>query len=183
MITHTFRGKDFLTLIEYTREEVDTILDVALDLKKKFALGEKHRLLEDKTLFMVFYNQSLRTRNSFEAGMTQLGGHAHFLDPKKIYTPALEGEEEAYSTERVSDVARVLSRMGHGISIRMYGDPVGWEYGKAHRIFREFAKWSDIPIINMECDKYHPCQALADVLTIKEKYGNDLGNRKFVASN
>ncbi|MBN1755377.1 ornithine carbamoyltransferase [bacterium] len=182
MITHNFRGRDFLTLMEFSREEVETILEVALDLKKKFALGEPHRLLQDKSLFMLFYNQSLRTRNSFEAGMTQLGGHAHFLDPKKIYTPALEGDEEAYSTERVSDVARVLSRMGHGISIRIYGEPVNWIYGKAHRVLREFARWSEKPVINMECDKYHPCQALADILTIKEKYGNELRNRKFVMS-
>ena len=61
--------------------------------------------------------------------MTQLGGHAHFLDPSKIYTPAMEGKEVAYSTERVSDVARVLDRMGHALAIRCYGDPVDWEYG------------------------------------------------------
>ncbi|HUU02341.1 MAG TPA: N-acetylornithine carbamoyltransferase [Myxococcota bacterium] len=171
MRTDTFRKRDFLTLLDYSREEVDTILEVALDLKRKRATGEKHHLLEDKTLFMIFYNQSLRTRNSFEAGMTHLGGHAHFLDPSKIYTPALEGREVAYSTERVSDVARVLSRMGEGIAIRCYGDPVDWEYGGAHEMLREFARWSDIPVINMECDKYHPCQALADVLTVREKFG------------
>lgn len=181
MLTHAFRGRDFITLVDYTKEEVETFLDVALDLKRRYATGEPHKLLDAKTLFMIFYNQSLRTRNSFEAGMTQLGGHAHFLDPGKIYTPAIEGEERAYSTERVSDVARTLSRMGDGIAIRMYGDPVGWVYGKANRIVNEFAKWSDIPIINMECDMYHPCQALADLLTIKEKLGQFRG-KKFVMS-
>jgi N-acetylornithine carbamoyltransferase len=129
---------------------------------------------------MIFYNMSLRTRNSFEAGMTQLGGHAHFLEPGKIYTPALVGEERAYETERVSDVARVLSRMGDAIAIRCYGEPVGWVYGKAHEMMLEFARWADIPIINMECDKYHPCQALADILTIKEKLG--FSGVKFVMS-
>ncbi|MGQ9628228.1 MAG: N-acetylornithine carbamoyltransferase [Anaerolineae bacterium] len=182
MKTETFRGRDFLTLLDYTREEVETILDVSLDLKRRFAMGEPHdHLLRGKTLFMIFYNQSLRTRNSFEAGMTQLGGHAHYLDPEKIYTPALEGREVAYATERVSDVARVLSRMGHGIAIRCYGDPVDWVYGGAHEIEREFARWSDIPVINMECDKYHPCQALADMLTVKEKFGGFPGV-KFVMS-
>jgi ornithine carbamoyltransferase len=172
MKTETFKGKDFLTLLDYTREEVETILAVAEDLKRRFAIGELHdHLLRARTLFMIFYNQSLRTRNSFEAGMTQLGGHAHYLDPSKIYTPAMEGREVAYATERVSDVARVLSRMGDGIAIRCYGDPVDWEYGGAHEMEREFARWSDIPIINMECDKYHPCQALADILTVKEKFG------------
>ncbi len=175
MKTDTFRGRDFLTLLDYTREEVETILDVAQDLKRKRATGEKHHLLEDKTLFLIFYNQSLRTRNSFEAGMTHLGGHAHFLDPSKIYSPALEGREVAYSTERVADVARTLARMGEGIAIRCYGDPVDWEYGGSHAIMREFARWSDIPVINMECDKYHPCQALADILTVREKCGGFSG--------
>jgi N-acetylornithine carbamoyltransferase len=120
---------------------------------------------------MIFYNQSLRTRNSFEAGMTQLGGHAHYLDPSKIYTPAMEGREVAYSTERVSDVARVLDRMGNAISIRCYGDPVDWEYGGAHAMLCEFARWADIPVLNMEDDIYHPFQGLADVLTAKERFG------------
>lgn len=182
MKTETFRGRDFLTLRDYSREEVETILDVALDLKRRFAIGEPHdHLLRAKTLFMIFYNLSLRTRNSFEAGMTQLGGHAHFLDPSKIYSPALEGMERAYETERVSDVARVLARMGDAISIRCYGTPVGWVYGKAHEMMREFARWADIPVINMECDKYHPCQALADILTVKEKFGTFSGV-KFVMS-
>jgi len=175
MKTNTFGKRDFLTLLDYSREEVETILDVAADLKRKRALGGKHYLLDDKTLFLIFYNQSLRTRNSFEAGMTHLGGHAHFLDPSKIYTPALEGREVAYSTERVSDVARTLARMGEGIAIRCYGDPVDWEYGASHEMIREFARWSEVPVINMECDKYHPCQALADMLTVREKFGTFKG--------
>ena len=151
-------------------------------MKKKRAIGEPHELLKGKTLFMIFYNQSLRTRNSFEAGMHQLGGHAHDLNPKQIYTPALPGREIAYSTERVSDVARVLSRMGEAISIRCYGEPVDWIYGEADRMIREFAYWSDIPVINMEDDMYHPCQAMADIMTIIEKKGRDLRGKKFVMS-
>ena len=182
MKTDTFRGRDYLCELDYTREEIDTILDVALDFKRRRAIGEPHNhILAGKTLFMIFYNQSLRTRNSFEAGMTQLGGHAHYLDPSKIYTPALEGRERAYSTERVSDVARTLSRMGDGIAIRCYGDPVDWVYGEAHAMMREFARWANIPVINMECDKYHPCQGLADILTVKEKFGTFKGV-KFVMS-
>jgi len=180
--TVSYKGKDFLSERDWTKEEIETILDVALDLKRRYAVGEPHdHILRAKTLFMIFYNQSLRTRNSFEAGMTQLGGHAHFLDPNKIYTPALEGHEVAYSTERVSDVARVLSRMGDAISIRCYGDPVEWEYGGAHALLQEFARWSDIPVLNMEDDIYHPFQALADVLTVKEKFGT-FKKVKFVMS-
>ncbi len=182
MKTESFRGRDFITLLEWTKEEVETILDVAFDLKRRYALGEPHdHLLRSKTLFMIFYNQSLRTRNSFEAGMTQMGGHAHYLDPDKIYTPALPGHEVAYSTERVSDVARVLSRMGNAIAIRCYGDPVDWVYGGANDLIRNFAYWADIPVLNMEDDKYHPFQALADVMTVKEKFGGYRGV-KFVMS-
>jgi len=131
---------------------------------------------------MLFYNASLRTRNSFEAGMTQLGGHAHFLQPGAVYTPALKGDEVAYSTERISGVARVLAEMGDAVAIRIYGKPTGWEYGKGDRIVREFAKWSKIPVINMEDDIYHPCQALADVMTMQEKLSNNLQGKKFVMS-
>lgn len=176
MKTKSLRGRDFLAETDFTREEIETVLDVALNLKQDRAMGVFHdQILRSKTLFMLFYNQSLRTRNSFEAGMTQLGGHAHFLDPTKIYTPAMEGKEVAYSTERVSDVARVLSRMGDAIAIRCYGDPVEWEYGGANALLKEFTRWSDVPILNMEDDIYHPFQGLADVLTVKEKFGGFSG--------
>ncbi len=172
MKTKNLKGRDFLAETDFTREEIEAILGVAQDLKRERARGVLHdQILRGKTLFMIFYNQSLRTRNSFEAGMTQLGGHAHYLDPTKIYTPAMEGREVAYSTERVSDVARVLDRMGDAIAIRCYGDPVDWEYGGAHAMLQEFARWSEIPVLNMEDDVYHPFQGLADILTVKEKFG------------
>jgi N-acetylornithine carbamoyltransferase len=178
MKTDTFRGRDFLAETDWRREEIETILDLALDFKRRRAIGEAHNhILPGKTLFLIFYNQSLRTRNSFEAGMTQLGGHAHFLDPAKIYAPAMEGYERAYTTERVSDVARTLSRMGEAIAIRCYGDPVQWRYGGAHEMLREFARWADIPVLNMEDDIYHPFQGLADVFTVKEKLGGFKGVR------
>lgn len=181
MAATDLRGRDFITLMDFDREEIETILDTAFDLKRKWIRGEPHHVQEDKTLFMLFYNTSLRTRNSFEAGMTQLGGHAHFLQPGAVYTPALPGEEVAYSTERISDVARVLAEMGHGIAIRIYGKHTGWLYGKGDLIVREFARWSRVPVINMEDDKYHPCQALADVMTMQEKLG-DLRGKNFVMS-
>jgi len=176
MKTTGLRNRDFLAETDFSPQEIRSILEVAEELKRERAMGVYHdTLLRSKTLFMLFYNQSLRTRNSFEAGMTQLGGHAHFLDPSKIYTPALEGKEVAYSTERVSDVARVLSRMGDAIAIRCYGDPVDWEYGGAHALLQEFARWSDIPVLNMEDDIYHPFQGLADMLTVKEEFGGFQG--------
>jgi N-acetylornithine carbamoyltransferase len=72
-------------------------------------------------------------------------------------------------------VARTLARMGEAIALRCYGDPVDWEYGGAHAMIQEFAKWSHVPVINMECDKYHPCQAMADLLTVREKFGGFQG--------
>ncbi len=182
MSSTTLRGRDFTTWLDFERDEIEAVLDAAHDLKRKFIRREPHRVLEGQTLHMLFYNTSLRTRNSFEAGMTQLGGHAHFLQPGAVYTPALKGEEVAYSTERISDVARVLAEMGDAIAIRIYGKPTGWEYGKGDRIVREFAEWSKVPVINMEDDMYHPCQALADVMTMQEKLGHDLQGKKFVMS-
>ncbi len=182
MSNTSLRGRDFLTWLDFTRDEIEAMLDTAHDLKRKQIRREPHRILEGQTLFMLFYNASLRTRNSFEAGMTQLGGHAHFLQPGAVYTPALKGEEIAYKTERISDVARVLAEMGDAIAIRIYGKHTGWQYGKGHLIIQEFAKWARIPVINMEDDMYHPCQALADVMTMQEKLGHNLQGKKFVMS-
>ena len=180
-------GRDFIDTSEWTREELNAILDLANGLKRKFALGEPHAILPEKSLFMLFYNPSLRTRNSFEAGMTQLGGHAHYLQPETVYSPTIrvgdvgEVKSAAETKERVSDTARVLERYGHGIAIRIFGKPTDWIYGRGNQIVRDFAKWSKIPVINMEDDMFHPCQAMADIQTIKEKIPN-LQGKKLVMS-
>lgn len=183
MITEGLRGRDFITLRDFSKPEVETMLDAALRLKADRAMRRAHAdILPGRTLFMLFFNPSLRTRNSFEAGVFELGGHAHFLEPSATRLPALEGEEVAYETERISDVARVLSRMGDAIAIRILGDVVGWEYDKGLRIIREFAQWSHVPVINMEDNIYHPCQGLADVMTLWELFGEDLRGRKLGVS-
>jgi ornithine carbamoyltransferase len=82
MLTKSLKGKDYISLMDYSREELETILEVAMDLKKKLALGEPHEYLKNKTLGMIFANPSTRTRTSFEAAMTQLGGHAQFHTPE-----------------------------------------------------------------------------------------------------
>lgn len=181
MKTDTWNRRDWITTLDYSKEELETILHLAFDLKQKFNLGIPHDLLARKTLFMIFYNGSLRTRNSFEAGMTQLGGHANFLDAGKIYAPTFGDETVARQSEDIADTARTLSRMGHGISIRCFGDAVGWRWGMGNQVIKEFAKWSDVPIINMEDDWYHPCQAMADIMTIKEKF-TELAGKKLVMS-
>jgi N-acetylornithine carbamoyltransferase len=183
MRTNKFLGRDWIdATIDYTKEEWETLIEAALYLKKKYALGEDtSHLLKGKTLFTMFFNQSLRTRSTFAAGIQQLGGYHVDLEPGKTYIPARKGFDIPYKTERIADVARMLSRVGDAIAIRMYGPPAQWIYGFANATIKEFAEFSDIPIINMECDKYHPTQALADLITIKEKFGGFKG-KKFTMS-
>jgi len=159
-MSHSLKGRNFLTCQEWTLEELETIFELAKDLKIKFKIGDSHELLKNKTLFMFFYATSTRTRNSFEAAMTQLGGHAHFLEP----SASRLGDPSA--PEAIKDTVGVLERYGHGIAIRMYFR----QYGEGEKYIREYAKWSKVPVISMESDVYHPCQALADMLTIKEKF-------------
>ena len=180
-MSRSLKGRDFITTQEWSREELDRTIELAAELKEKQERGIPHKLLDGKTLYMLFYNPSLRTRNSFQTGIFQLGGQGIYLTPTAVYRPALAGDEIPYVTERISDVARVLSRFGDAISIRIYGESVNWIYGKGNQIVREFARWADIPVINMECDMFHPCQAMADVLTMKEKLGA-LKGKKVVVS-
>ena len=161
------RGKDWIETVDWSKEELETVLDVAGDLKKRFALGEPHRLLQDKTLFMMFFEQSTRTRNSTEAGMTQLGGHAHDLTPDKM---------QISHGETPKDTGMVLSRYGHGIAIR------NCFYGVGNKYIREVAHHSSIPVINLQCDVDHPCQAIADLMTVREKFGTNLRGLKFLVS-
>ena len=178
MLTKKLKGRDFITLRDFSKHEVVTILETALSLKQDSALGRPHKLLDGKTLFMIFFNASTRTRNSFEAGIFQLGGHGHFLEPSATRLPSLEGEDVPYQTERISDMVRSIQGMGDCIAIRILGDVVGWEYDKGLRIIKEFAKWADIPVINMEDNIYHPCQGMADVMTMWELFGRDLRGLK-----
>ena len=175
-------GRDFITLRDFSKEEVETMLDVALRLKEDNAAHRYHDILPRRTLFMMFFNPSLRTRNSFEAGIFQLGGHGHFLVPADTRVPTLEGEDVPYRSERIADVARVLSRMGDAIAVRILGSAVDWEYDKSLRVIEEFAKYSDKPVINMEDNKYHPCQGMVDVMTLREWYGADLRGRKLAVT-
>jgi len=183
MITEGLKGRDFIRLQDFSKAEIETMLEVAQQLKADFAIHRLHDdILRGRILFMMFFNPSLRTRNSFEAGIFQLGGHAHFLQPEATRLPTLKGEDVPYQSERISDVARVLSRMGDAIAIRILGNAVGWEYEKSLRIIEEFAHWSEKPVINMEDNKYHPCQGMADVMTLREIFGRELRGRKIGVS-
>jgi N-acetylornithine carbamoyltransferase len=146
-----------ITTQEWTRDELDTVMDVAFDLKRRRALGEPHPLLRDKVLAMLFFFSSTRTRASFEAGMAQLGGHAMFLDS----TTTQIGHGDTWK-----EIGEILGRYNDGIAIRQ----VDW--GTGNRYLRAVAEASRTPVLNMQCDVYHPFQALADLQTILEKKGD-----------
>src|SRR5438034_5339673 len=154
------RGRDLITLDEWTKEDIDTILDVGFDLKRQRALGIPHPLLRDKTLAMLFFFSSTRTRGSFESGMAQLGGHAEFIESKT--TQIAHGDT-------AKEIGEILGRYNDGIAIRQ----VDWKAG--NRYIRDVAEYSRVPVLNMQCDVYHPHQALADLMTIIEKLGDPRG--------
>ena len=170
MLTKQLRGRDFISLMDYSREELETILDVSLDLKRKLAMGEEAELLKNKTLAMVFANPSTRTRTSFEAAMTQLGGHAQFHTPQVM---------QIAHHETWIDTARVLDRYVEGIMIRMYGLE---KYGMARDILNVMAEAADIPVFNALDDKEHPFQIMADLMTMIEKLGPNWREKKIVMS-
>ena len=155
MIT-SFYGKHLVTLQDWSKEEIDTCLDVAYDLKLKFARRIPHAALRDQTVFMLFFDESTRTRNSTEAGTTQLGAHAHFLDASKM---------QIQHGDNACDTATILSSYGHAIACRH----CGWEEG--NQFIEDMTKYSRVPVLNMQSDLYHPMQALADLMTIQEHFG------------
>ena len=144
--------KDFLDIIDYTQTELQDLLDLAIRLKKEYHAGGNEPILKGKVLAMIFQKPSLRTRVSFDMGMRHLGGDALYLSPNEIGL----GKRES-----IADVARVLDGMVHGIMARVF----------EHEHVLELAHWTTIPVINGLSDYSHPCQALADVLTIFEEFG------------
>jgi len=175
MSNTSLRGRDFITWLEFTRDEMDAMLDCAHDLKRKQIRREPHKLLDGLTLHMLFYNTSLRTRNSFETAMTQLGGHAQFINPQ---TMRLSLEDKPGAGETVKDTAEAMERYCDGIGIRLLDDAVQY-YGHGDLVMRTFAKHCRVPIINMASDINHPCQSLTDIYTMQEKLG-DVRKKKIV---
>ncbi|HHE71738.1 MAG TPA: ornithine carbamoyltransferase [Chloroflexi bacterium] len=161
------RGRDLISDLDFSKEEVETVLEVAWDLKRKRAIGEPHPLLRDKTLAMLFFFTSTRTRSSFEAGMAQLGGHAAFIDWR---TTQISHGDTAH------EIGEILGRYFDGIAIRQ----CDWKVGNAY--INAVAEASRVPVLSMQDDIYHPFQCLADLMTIMEKKGRDLRRRKIVVS-
>jgi len=161
------RGRDFISDLDFSRKEVEAVLEVAFDLKRKRTLKEPHPYLRDKTLAMLFFSSSTRTRGSFEAGMTQLGGHAAFIEP---------GTTQISHGDREKEIGEIYGRYFDGIAIRH----IGWGIGNQY--LNHTAAASRVPVLNMQCDVYHPFQALADLMTIMESKGRNLSKKKMVIS-
>jgi N-acetylornithine carbamoyltransferase len=164
----TLTGRDYIETLDWSVDEIEEALAVAGELKDAYRGGRPHRLLPDKTLFMLFLDKSTRTRNAFEAGMTQLGGHAHYLDADK--TQVAHGESP-------KDMGIILSRYGEGLAIRHDLAPY-----EGNAWMREIAEWAEIPLINLQCDVDHPTQTLADLMTLRERLGEDLHGLRVAVS-
>ena len=147
-----FKGRDFLTLMDYTKEEINFILNTAADFKNKLAKREPHEQLRGRTLAMLFEKPSTRTRTSFQAAIAHLGAQSFYMTPKQ--TQLSRGEP-------IKDTARVIDRYCDGLVMRTF------EQEKVE----EYAKYMESPVVNALTDLTHPCQGLADLLTIKEKKG------------
>ena len=152
-MTHKPHNVDLLTLNELESKEINNIIDLAIDLKKEQKKGKEKPLLQNKTLAMIFEKPSTRTRVSFETGMFQLGGHALTLSPNDL---------QLSRGESIADTAKTLSRYVNVVMARVYD----------HKSLETLAKNASIPVINGLSDSFHPCQILADLMTIKEHKKN-----------
>lgn len=154
--------KDFIAIADFSAAEIQSILDLAEKLKQEYFEQGNPPLLKGKVLAMIFQKPSLRTRVSFDMAMRHLGGDALYLSPAEIGL----GKRES-----IADISRVLSGYVHAIMARVF----------EHQHVQELAKWSSIPVINGLSDYNHPCQGMADALTIQEKFGRLKGlNVSFV---
>ena len=171
--------KHFLNTQDWTRAELDAVLAQAAAFKRS-PLGDR---MKGRTIALMFFNPSLRTRTSFEIGAFQFGGHAVVLAPGKDAWPiefdvgtVMDGEAE----EHIAEVARVLSRFVDLIAVRAFPKFQDWSVDREDRVLRAFARYATVPVINMETIT-HPCQELAHALALQEHFGTtDLRGKKYV---
>ena len=163
--------RNFLTTADWTREELEGLLDAAL----RFRRGEdKSKPLAGRSVALVFFNPSLRTRASMQVGVYELGGNAVILEPGGT-SWTLEHRERVVmdgdKTEHVAEFVRVLARYASVIGVRTFAALKDWNEERRDPVLAAFAKYADVPVINLESAMQHPCQALADMLTVREKLG------------
>lgn len=164
-------GRDLICTQEWEIEELETVLELVAEMKQERFTHCYRNCLDRKTFLMFFYNPSVRTRQSFEAAATELGGHAQFLEPR-----AMRLKTATTAGETVEDAAKVMSRYAAGLGIRILEDKIA-RYGEGDELIREYAKWATIPVISMAHDKFHPCQGLADIMGLREHLGSVKGKK------
>jgi len=169
-------GRDFLAMEAWSPEMIDGLLALAVRVKRGELLGG----LERKVLAMVFMDPSLRTRSSMETAMFLHGGHALCLEPGKG-SWALETELDVVmdgtTVEHIIEMARVLARYADALAVRSFPKGTDWAVEREDRTIHNFARYSDKPVINLESSRRHPCQGLADALTLREHLGETTGKR------
>ncbi|MFX1257862.1 MAG: N-acetylornithine carbamoyltransferase [Promethearchaeota archaeon] len=165
------KKNDFISTQDWDKEELDKLLNLTKEMKLN---PQKYRnTLDGKAICMFFYNPSTRTRNSTQVAAYQLGMLSTFNNIKDSWI--------GYKSESIKDTAIVLARYYDAIGIRIFPNSVNWVYKEGNRILYNFAKWSDVPIINFEDDQYHPLQALTDIFTIQEKKKETKGKKAVIS--
>ncbi len=163
------KGRDLLCTQDWSVDELEAVLELAVEMKQDRYCDEHARILKHKTFMMMFYNSSLRTRQSFEAAATELGGHAQFLETK-----TLRLSSKTQRGEMLIDTANVMSRYACRVGVRILEDSVEG-YGDGDTFLREFADLASVPSVSMAHDKFHPCQGLADVMGMRGRSGDMKG--------
>jgi N-acetylornithine carbamoyltransferase len=170
--------KDFLNTVDYSRDELERLIDAALRFKQGIDMSKP---LAGRSVALVFFNPSLRTRASMQVGVYELGGNPVVLEPGGT-SWTLEHRDgvvmDGDKTEHIAEFVKVLSRYGVAIGVRTFAAMKDWGDERTDPVLNGFAKYSEVPIINLESAMHHPCQALADMMTIREKLGE--GKKKVV---
>ncbi|MEA2176500.1 MAG: N-acetylornithine carbamoyltransferase, partial [Blastocatellia bacterium] len=164
--------KDFLTTSDWTSNELEELIEMALRFKRG---DEESKPLAGRSVALVFFNPSLRTRASMQVGVYELGGNAVVLEPGGT-SWTLEHRDGAVmdqdKTEHVAEFVRVLGRYCAAICVRTFAALRDWEEERRDPVLQAFAKHSEVPVINLESAMHHPCQAVADMMTVREKLGS-----------
>ena len=161
IMADTLKGRDFLRLLDFTSDEIRHLLDLAARFKEMKHAGKLHRFCEGKNIVIMFEKTSTRTRCSFEVAAYDLGMGVTYLD---------SAGSQVSKKESIADTARVLSRFYDGIEYRGFGQ----------KIVEELAEYADCPVWNGLTDEWHPTQMIADMLTMREAFGDDLSGRTLV---
>lgn len=173
------RGRDFLRLADFETAEINDILDLAFEMKRE----QRHWSLKGRTVIMLFFNSSLRTRTSFEIGAAQLDAHPVVLNVGQDAWN-LEWREgiamDGDSPEHIKDAARTLSRYGDVLAVRSFPKMKDYEQDRTDPILSSFAKYASLPLVNLESAVEHPCQGLADLMTLREIFNQNTRRKKVV---